>query len=78
MNKLITFLEKPKNRSLFLLPQTIVWIITMVNLYLHNLCGVYLLPYVGIINIISAILIVVSASVMLITDNKRIENKYKI
>jgi hypothetical protein len=71
---MVSYLEKPKHRGIVLFPQGILWVITSINLYLHYCFGFSLLPFVIPIHLISALLIVIATTIILITDIKRKKN----
>ena len=71
---MVSYLEKPKHRGIVLFPQGILWVITSINLYLHYCFGFSLLPFVIPIHLISALLIVIATTIILITDFKRGKN----
>lgn len=71
MIRLSKYLESTKNRLIFMSPQTIVWIITVINFLLTDIFGINHMPYLVYIHITSAILMSISAYIILFTDYKK-------
>jgi len=67
----IKYLEIPKNRFIFMMPQTIIWTITLINLWLKVIFGIRTLPFIGLIHTISALIILISYVLILYVDTQR-------
>ena len=68
---IVSYLDKPKHRAIVLVPQTITWVITTTNLFLHHSFDFSLLPFTIPIHLISASLLIIATIVILFSDFKR-------